>query len=92
MIAAAMRAGADEHVERFSDKVDGDGRRLAERRCCFHAAGNVIDCLPKRLQLCAKACWARSSRRRPVTTHATRSGWAARSAARNTLSAGEDRP
>ncbi len=25
-----------------------------EQRCCFHAAGNVIDCLPKRLQPRAK--------------------------------------
>ncbi len=31
MIAAALRAEADEYVERFSDELDEDGRRLVVR-------------------------------------------------------------
>ena len=31
MIAAALRAEADEYVERFSDEVDEDGHRLVVR-------------------------------------------------------------
>jgi putative transposase len=31
MIAAALRAGADEYVEQFSDDVDEDGHRLVVR-------------------------------------------------------------
>ncbi len=56
-----------------------------EQRCWFHAAGNVIDCLPKRLHTAREGAAARrSSRPRPARTPSSRSRCSARSTAPST--------
>jgi transposase-like protein len=55
-----------------------------EQRCWFHAAGNIIDCLPSGCTPGRRGCWARSSRRRHARTPGRRSSSSARSTARST--------
>jgi len=55
-----------------------------EQRCWFHASGNVIDALPKRLQPRAKGLLGEIIEARPARTPSSRSRCSARSTVRST--------
>ena len=55
-----------------------------EQRCSFHASGNIIDCLPKRLHSRAEGALSESLKRPPDGRRSSRSRPSARSTARGT--------